>query len=270
MESWERSIIGWAAEQRAAGKSSETITLWRRYLRRFANDGHSDPWSVTRIDMIDWLGRDGWAPSTRRSARTALRSFYRWGFEADLIDVDLGARLPKVRTPRGRPRPAPDPVIRAAIGTASRRVRLMLLLAGILGLRRGEISRVHSDDLVGARLRVTGKGGHVRDVPVPASLAALLRGEPPGWLFPSGLGGHLSAPYVGKLMSRALPGAWTAHTLRHAAASAWDACGLDLHEIAEVLGHASVRTTQIYVRVDTLRIVQGVEEAARRLTDPAA
>jgi len=145
-------------------------------------------------------------------------------------------------------------------------VLLMLMLGSFAGLRRAEIARVHTNDLVGGILHVAGKGGVHRDIPLPASLAAAIRALPAGWIFPSGsASGHLTPGYVGKLLSRALPGQWTAHTLRHAAATAWHAAGLDLHELAELLGHESVRTTQVYVAISPVRLAPAVELAARRL-----
>jgi len=268
MDAWTRGIKGWAAEQRAADLSETTIRLWRSWLLRFATT-HPDPYAVTRLDIIEWLAGHTWQPATRRSARQALRSFYTWAAAAGVVAEDPAARLPKVRVPRGRPRPAPDTVIAEAMARATARVRLMLMLAAFCGLRRGEISRVHTGDLDGQTLRVKGKGRVQRDVPVPGALARRIAQAPEGWLFP-GPAGHLTPGYVGKLLSRALPGRWTAHTLRHAAATAWADEGLDLHELAELLGHESVRTTQIYTAVRPRRLAAGVEAAASRFTAPPA
>jgi len=264
---WNNAVTGWAIEQRAAGMAPGSISLWRRYLRRLSRAHPRGPWTVTRTDLIEWLSRPGWSPATRRSARAAVASFYRWGVDAGKISMadSPATRLPKVRTPRGRPRPTPDEVIRVAVSRATVRVMLMLRLGAECGLRRCEICRVHTRDLVGLRLWVHGKGGNVRVVPVPASLAALIRSRPPGWLFPSG-NGHLSAPYVGKLISRALPERWTAHTLRHAAATAWADAGLDIDEIAELLGHSSAEISRVYKLISMRKLADGVDRAARRLT----
>lgn len=141
-----------------------------------------------------------------------------------------------------------------AMLTSQPRVRLMLTLAVRQGLRRGEVAQVHSEDLVedltGWTLRVHGKGRKDRDVPLADDVAVQLRALPAGWAFP-GPDGHLSADYVGVLMARALPGSWTAHTLRHAfATKAWRQ-SKDLLSLAIVLGHARPETTRRYVAVDT-------------------
>lgn len=129
----------------------------------------------------------------------------------------------------------------------------MLQLAASAGLRCREIALVHSDDLVrdlaGWSLIVHGKGDRTRHVPLTEDLALELRTYE-GWVFPGQIDGHLSAAYVSKLLSRVLPGA-TAHQLRHRFATrAYQLGGRDIRAVQELLGHASVATTQIYTGVD--------------------
>lgn len=84
----------------------------------------------------------------------------------------------------------------------------MIRIAAQTGLRRGELSRIHSTDLVedlmGASLRITGKGDLVRLVPLLEDLAELLIGLGEGRAFPDRTNGHLSPAHVGKLVSAAL------------------------------------------------------------------
>lgn len=137
----------------------------------------------------------------------------------------------------------------------------MVLLAAEHGLRRGggEIARVHTNDLVedllGWSLRVHGKGGKDRVVPLREELANDLRALPPGWAFPSPSGGHLTEHHVGKIIARVLPGGWTAHTLRHRFATVAYAGTRDLLAVQEMLGHAKPETTRGYVQLpaDALR-----------------
>lgn len=87
-------------------------------------------------------------------------------------------------------------------------------------------------------------------IPVPSTLARDILAAN-GWLFEGNIDGHLSAAYVSKLISRALPEGWTAHTLRHRFASmAYIGAGKDIRAVQELLGHASVATTQIYTAVE--------------------
>lgn len=131
----------------------------------------------------------------------------------------------------------------------------MARLAAYAGLRASEIARVQGSDLHGDMLRVLGKGGKVRWVPVMnARLVVQLR-DLTGWAFPSPAGGHLTPGHVTRLLSEALPDGWTAHTLRHRFATvAYDGTR-DLLSVSELLGHARPETTQRYVRLsaDALR-----------------
>lgn len=134
----------------------------------------------------------------------------------------------------------------------------MLRLAAEAGLRRAEIARIHSrdlvDDLLGWSLVVHGKGGRERVVPLPVPLALELRGYGPGYVFPGADRGHLSARWVGKLVSRALPRPWTTHTLRHRFATRAYQLERDLLAVQTLLGHASPVTTQRYVAQDEARL----------------
>ena len=80
-------------------------------------------------------------------------------------------------------------------------------------------------------------------------LAALIRESGSGWLFPNGVGGHLTAGHVGKLIAAALPGDWTAHTLRHRFATRAYRGSHDLRAVQRLLGHESVLSTERYTAV---------------------
>ncbi|MBK8868030.1 MAG: tyrosine-type recombinase/integrase [Actinomycetales bacterium] len=161
--------------------------------------------------------------------------------------------VPVVRVPRGRPRPIHETAYRHALATSSGRERLAIRLAGQCGLRRTEVAELAraalEETLAGWSLRVVGKGGHVRMVPVLDDLAAEILRHPAGWLFPSPHGGHLTPAHLGKIVARRLPGAFATHSLRHRAASVGYAGTRDLRAVQELLGHASPETTAIYTAV---------------------
>jgi site-specific recombinase XerD len=232
----------------------ETTRKLRSYqLRRFAVETGLAPFEATTDQLTAWIAHGDWSPSTRRSWRTTLRSWFRWAYQTGRVAADPAATLPKIATAIGQPRPAPDAALAAGRLAADQRVGLMLELAAHAGLRCCEICRVHSDDVVddllGASLRVHGKGGKLRIVPIGDQLAERIRAAD-GWLFPGRDHGHLSAAYASKRISRVLPDGWTAHTLRHRFASrAYLASGHDLRAVQQLLGHASVATTQIYTAV---------------------
>lgn len=239
--------------QRAAGRAEGTVRLHRHYLRELA-EHHRSPWSVTVRDLERMLSRPHWKPETRKSCRAALRGFYRWAHGRGYIEDDPGACLSPVTVPQAVARPTPEHLVRVLVH-ASDRLGLMAQLAAYCGLRRGEIARVHSRDLVGSELLVRGKGGKTRAVPVTAPTLVAAIGQADGWLFPNGYGSHLSPGHVGRLLSQAMPEGWSAHTLRHRMASTAYAATRDLLAVGAVLGHSRPETTQRYIRMpdDALR-----------------
>lgn len=257
-------------EMKAAAYSPRTIGLRAAHLQHFADGGHPAPFAVSRTDLIAFLGRRRWKPETRKSYRSSLVGFYGWAEDAGHIGVSPAARLPKVHVPPPVPRPADDDVIVRALALAPARTLLMIRLMAEAGARRAETARVHSRDLELRGLRLHGKGGKDRVVPIPADLRSTLSGLPPGWVFPSCQGGHIGAGYVGKLVSAVLPAGTVPHMLRHAAATAWHDAGLDIADIRPLLGHESVSTTQRYVFVRSDKARQAVERAARRLHAPTS
>lgn len=224
------------------------------YLRNLA-DVCPDPWTVAVEQLVGFLARDHWAAETRKSARSALRGFYSWSHGRGYLEQDPSAGLPSVSVPAGRPRPTPEHLVRQLMAHPDPRIGLMVMLAAFAGLRCAEIARVHRDDLVGDDLTVLGKGGKVRGVPIlSARLLERIEGLD-GWAFPNGLGGHLSPGHVSKLVSDALPGTWTAHTLRHRFGTVSYAGTRDLLAVQTLLGHSRPETTQRYVLIpdDSLR-----------------
>lgn len=253
-DTWAEWLGAWIVHQKAAGAPRTTIRVRRDHILQLCSQQRRrSPGSLTTKDLAEWMAGQDWAPNTLRSVRSSLRAFYAWAALDGRIEASPAAALPSVRVPRGKPRPLPEDVYRAALARADDRLWLALRLAGQCGLRRGEVARVRTDhveaDLLGHSLRVVGKGGHVRMVPLPEDLADALAHAPPGWVFPSPEGGHLSEGYMGELVADALPAGWTMHSLRHRAASVAYAMTRDLRAVQELLGHASVSTTQGYAAV---------------------
>lgn len=276
---WREPLAGWFLEQRAAKLSRNTLAVRRSHLKRMATARtgagrlmYPDPLLVTRDQLVRWMACSGATAEYQRSLRSTFVLF--WGFLEASGRLPGGvkspaASLPRVRVPRAVARPADDIDIVAALRRADRRTLLMLRLAAELGLRRAEVGAVDPHrDVEMAGLRVCGKGGVTRVVPLPAELRAVLTAQPPGWLFPSSHGGHLTAGYVGKLMAEVLPTGVTPHMLRHAAATAWHDAGLDIADIQPLLGHASMATTGRYVQVRNGKALDAVEQAAARLRNP--
>ena len=219
---------------------------------------------------------------------SALRSFYaylerRWGLSnAALLLVEL----PKV--PRSKPKPVSETAARDMVTQASERdvpdwvaardVAVLLLLYGC-GLRISEaLSLTGRDRSLGEALRITGKGGKTRLVPVLPDVVEAVRKyaalapfdfEPGTALFRGVRGGPLGPRPVQKLVEEmrvalGLAPSATPHALRHAFATHLLAHGGDLRAIQELLGHASLSTTQIYAEVETDNLLKLYDQAHPR------
>ena len=252
----------------ASGKPASTIYKRGYHVRRFAATTQLDPWAVTFDDLVTYLAHNPkWGPSTRRSHSSALRAFYRWAYLTKRQLDDPTEGLPVIPVPKGRPRPAPESAVTIGLSNIDRRVRLMIKLGAQEGLRCCEIAVVHRrdivEDLVGHSLLVHGKGAKTRLVALNHALASELRALPDGYVFTGQVGGHISAGYVSKLISRALPGGVTAHRLRHRLASqVFIGTGGDLLAVRDILGHASVATTEIYTATPQHSARRGIDFAA--------
>lgn len=255
---WRRSIEGWTDTLKAAGLSAQTIKS-RRYkmVHLAALLMPSGPEDVTTEQIVQTFARQQWKPETRKAYRNTISSFFRWLHKSGRRSDDPSLDVPRVKKPHAHPRPCPDRYIAAAMEMATSSERLMIRLGAECGLRRGEIARVHSDDVVadsaGRSLIVRGKGDKQRIVPLPDDLAGIIM-DARGYLFPGRFGGHVDESYIGDHISRLLPRGYAAHTLRHRFATTAYAATHDLFVVAELLGHESVETTEHYVAMPDGRL----------------
>lgn len=272
---WEEPLIAFERYLWAQGTARTTVASWVEQLRTIARAFPSvGPFEITTDDLYEWMAGQRWARETRRGRRVLLRAFYRWARDTDRVQSDPTERMPKVKAGDPLARPATDAEYAAALASAGRWT-LALRLAAELGMRRAEVAVVHSADLVddaagAAWLTVHGKGQKVRRVPVPAELAAALRAQPPGYLYPGRIverhahargEGHVSPRYLGREIAALLPGGVTMHALRHRFATRAYNLNRDVFTVQRLLGHASPATTQRYVQVAdaTMRaLVEGI------------
>lgn len=274
-DTWQDALDAWEGWLKASGAPMTTVEQRLYQLRRFAADHEAvGPWQVTLDDLVLWLAaHNTWRPNTLRAYRNGLRAFFTWAVAVGRLDRSPAAALPRVRGTRGLPRPVAEEVLRAAVVAADDRVRLILLLAAFCGLRRAEIAQVRredawQDDRGRWMLRVHGKGDAYRDVPLNG-LAVVVLAQPPGWLFPSPHGGHLTPAHVGVLASRLLPPGWALHSLRHRFATRVRAGGADIQVIAELLGHRNLENTRIYTQLPPDELWRAVEAAGVTSIIPA-
>lgn len=249
---------------------------------------------VSAGDVRAWLAhlRSGETPLSPRSlsqALSAIRTFHR--FLDRRLDAP-NAAISLVRGPRvkpGAPRPVTEDQARGLLAEpaldpdrddweVARDQAVLTLLYGC-GLRISEaLSLKRSDAPLGEALRIVGKGSKMRIVPVlpvvragvEAYLAELpFQLEPEEPLFRARRGGPLSPRHVQAtvqaLRSRlGLPASATPHALRHSFATHLLGAGADLRSIQELLGHASLSTTQRYTDVDAARLLSAYSKAHPR------
>jgi integrase/recombinase XerC len=272
-------------------------------VRAYAGDvagllEHARRIGVTTVGELDlavlrsWLARSragGAARTTLARRGSAARAFTAWAARTGLLAVDPG---PLLASPRGG-RPLPevlrqDEAVRLLDGVdgaepADRRDRLVLELLYATGVRVAELCGLDLDDVDRERrlLRVMGKGAKERTVPFGApaerALDAWLHDGRPHWvrahsgaaLLLGRRGGRLDPRTARAVVHRRLDGVPGApdmgpHGLRHSAGTHLLEGGADLRTVQELLGHATLASTQIYTHVSVERLRTTYERAHPR------
>ncbi len=290
------ALANWLEARKALdGAAENTLNAYRADVLdfiAFLTAHHAEPQglaplsAVTTTDMRSWMAhlrrREVGARSVARKL-SAVKSFYRWlarreGFEATAV---LSARAPKFQ--KKLPRPLTEDAARAMIDTVemqstdswqgARDAAVVTLLYGC-GLRISEALGLKGRDLpLGSTLRILGKGGKDRLVPVlPVAVKAVetylalcpYPVETDQALFRGARGGPLNPRIVTKVTEKArmqlgLPASATPHAMRHSFATHLLDAGGDLRAIQELLGHASLSTTQAYTAVDEVHLMKVYE-----------
>jgi integrase/recombinase XerD len=300
----ERYLDHLAVERGLAGN---TLTAYRQDLRRYvdflAGRGVADIAAVDGSTIRSYVaslsasthGPDD-APYRATSVARALssvRSFHRFLVREGATRDDPTAGVAQPRLPRSLPRPLPVEDVRRLLEapdvgtpTGARDRAIFELLYGS-GLRISELTGLDVDDvdLEGGSVRVLGKGGKEREVPLGsfasnAVAAYLTRGRPAlasgttrGALFLNARGGRLSRQSCARLLGRYVRLAGidrrvTLHSLRHSFATHLLDGGADVRVVQELLGHASVGTTQIYTLVTEQHLREVYETSHPRARRP--
>jgi integrase/recombinase XerD len=276
------------------GLSEATLRAYRSDLTDFAaSRGAAAGWDASVDVAVRYLGMlsaprrsrlTALRPTTLRRRAASLRGFYRFCFAEGLIATDVAARFDLPRRPRVLPEVLSveevDALLSAQAGDTGvgLRDRALLELLYSSGLRISEALGLDREDLSleEAFVRVVGKGDRERLVPVGEVALDWLRryidGPRPGWLAAaedrSSRGGPLFMSERGRRLDRRR--AWemlvatarlaglkqgiSPHTLRHSFATHLLEGGADLRIVQELLGHASISTTQLYTHLTGERI----------------
>ena len=290
-------VAAFLLEQRARGVSPHTLRARKGDLGKllvFATGDGWEGWDVKPRTLRGFaleLGARGLDPASQARILSTVRSFYGWLFETQRLGADpsTGLRNPKLpkRLPAfltegessdllDLPEPADFP---------SARLRCLLELLYACGLRVSELTGLDLQDLAAGdrTLRVMGKGSKERLVPFHEKAAAVLetylahrrawvaaRSLPPTQaVFLNQRGGRLTPTSVRTFLATALEHAAvrarvSPHALRHSFATHLLNHGMDLRAIQELLGHASLSTTQRYTHLDLESLARTYESAHPR------
>ncbi|MHB1067172.1 MAG: site-specific tyrosine recombinase XerD [Candidatus Nanopelagicales bacterium] len=284
------------------GLAANTVSAYRRDLERYAawcaGRGMGSVGDVTENDVADFAAslRQGEAPLSASSAArvvVAVRTFHRFCAREGMAATDPARYVRPPAIPRRLPKALPYEQVAAMIdggpdaeSPAGLRDRALLEFLYGTGTRVSEAVGLDIDDVdLDARtVVVTGKGGRQRLLPlgefaVRAIDGYLVRGRPAlaargrgtARLFLNGLGRPLSRQSAYAVVSSAaeragVQQAVSPHTLRHSFATHLMQGGADVRVVQELLGHASVTTTQVYTMVtaDTLREVYATSHPRAR------
>lgn len=294
LKSWldhQRSILG-AAENTVKAYQTDVLGFLAFMSNHHGGQQGLAPIAkITVSDMRSWMAheraRDVGARSLARQL-SAVKTFYRWlaereGFEPTAV---LSTRSPKFQ--KKLPRPLAEDAASKMIDTvelqategwiAARDSAVVTLLYGC-GLRISEALGLQGRDApLPKTLRIMGKGNKERIVPVidaARDAVDIYLGlcphpqEPDLPLFRGARGGALNPRLIQKVMEKArmqlgLPATATPHAMRHSFATHLLTAGGDLRSIQELLGHASLSTTQAYTAVDTARLMEVYDKAHPR------
>ena len=292
-------FLVWLAAEK--GRSANTLSAYRRDLTNYAQwlteTGRTlDTVGPGDLDAyVAALRARGLAPSSVKRATVAVRSLHRFRSDEDMTDSDPSAAVETPRVPAGLPKALSEDEITRLLeavpddGPIASRDRAVLEVLYGTGARISEVCSLSLGDvdLEAGLLRLFGKGSKERVVP----LGRFARMALAAWLAPDGRGavapeqfarrGDADAVFLnsrGGRLSR--QGAWgivrkygtiagldgrlTPHVLRHSCATHMLDHGADIRAVQELLGHASIATTQVYTMVSNERLFAVYDEAHPR------
>ncbi len=289
--------LSWLAAER--GRSANTLAAYRRDLAQYVE--WLDGTALARVRTADLeryvahLRDSGKAPASIARAMVVVRGLHRFLAEEGDAERDPGADVASPRVPRGLPKALTEDEVATLLGAVAgwepraRRDRAILEVLYGTGLRISELVGLSLGDLDldEGLVRAFGKGGKERVVPL-MGMALRSMGE---WLSPSGRGsmvpdrwarrGDAEAVFLNARGGRLTrQGAWgiirghgdrvglgdrlTPHVLRHSCATHLLDHGADIRVVQELLGHASISTTQVYTLVSQARLREAYESSHPR------
>ena len=271
------ALVGYLVDCRARGHREATIKVRRDLLKRLS--AHVDGRSLLELTNDDvygfYLGFRKLSAASRFHYGMSLRSFYRWAEDRQMITENPTKGLPIPRADQKKPRPISANDLHRALQAADPRMRLWIMLGAGAGLRAGEIARLNREDVdtdhsPPAIEVVNGKGGKDRTVTIGDNLAVELK----AWRVRFGRMWRVSPETVSAQVNahfKRLDIGATCHALRHTYASTlYVQSGSDIRLVQEMLGHVSLKSTQVYTAFEPRRAVEAIDVVDQLLADAAA
>lgn len=291
------SVTAFQLEQRARGVSPHTARAQKGDFEKLVAHALAQRWAGWEVKprvlrrFAQELGERGLDPASQARILSTVRAFYRWLFETQRIAGNPASGLRNPKQPQRLPAFLTEEESRSLLALPepkdflSARLSCLLELLYASGLRVSELTGLDLQDLLleERTLRVLGKGRKERLVPFHAGAATLLdtylalrraflveKGLPPcPALFLNQRGGRLTPTSVRTFLGQALEHASlrakvSPHALRHSFATHLLSRGMDLRAIQELLGHASLSTTQRYTHLDLEQLARTYEGAHPR------
>jgi integrase/recombinase XerD len=248
-------LSAWEQHMRAEGQSDATVRTRLTMINALVRASEVPAEQLTRRELDAWLARRELAQNSRNAYWRGAKEFWRFLVQEGVIDRNPleGRRVPRKTVTL--PRPLTEAELARVVQAADTvRMRAWLLLGARAGMRSSEIAAMRGEQISGQVVIITGKGGRTRRVPVHSDVAGLADHFPrvgpwfPGRQPNGSCGGHLVSIRISEHLARCgLDG--SCHRLRHSFATSLLDAGVDLRTIQELLGHASLVTTQIYTLV---------------------
>lgn len=231
-------------------RADGTVALRLRHARMLARRVQISLATEEHLELA-LIATRHYSPEYRHSILASWKLLYRWAVAKRLVLVDPTLLLDPVPVRRRVPRIAPDAAVASALVNASPRDRALVMLARYACLRLSELTALHMRHRVGETITVRGKGDKDRLVdvnpPLLLALEALEAEQPFGHYFPGSTDGHLHPQSVHKIIKRVT--GWHPHSLRHAGATAAYRQTRNLRAVQDMLGHASLATTERYLHI---------------------
>jgi integrase/recombinase XerC len=225
--------------------------------------------SATQREIIAFLGRataagTAWfSQETKGAYLSRIRKFFDWAVSVHELTFNPMEGVPHPRVPRGLPKPIAEADVVAYVRAADGWLKIAIVLAGWAGLRCCEIAPLCREDVTVETITIwRGKGGKPRIVPTHPRIWRTVAPLPVGNLLAATGGRADDAAWLSRTSRYQLHRMGLVegglHRLRHRCASQLLAEGADIREVQEVLGHADLRSTQIYTLVPLAALTKRV------------